>query len=82
MYEDTSLSLSRSLSLCMCVRRTKIEDIRSVCMYVYVCGGGERGDHELFAGDGLATSAIPPREVAPLRHETLDDSVEGAALVV
>jgi hypothetical protein len=64
----------------MCGRRTQIEGIRPVCVYVYVCVG--RGNLELFAVDGLAASAIPPREVAPLRHETLDDPVEGAALVV
>ena len=35
---------------------------------------------ELLAVDGLATSAVATSEVATLRHEAINDSVEGAAL--
>jgi hypothetical protein len=36
---------------------------------------------ELFAVDGLATSAVALGKVATLDHEILDDTVEGGALV-
>ena len=36
---------------------------------------------KLLAVDGLAASAVASREVTTLKHESLDDAVEGAAFV-